>query len=365
MRVLNRLPLSCICLAIAGVGSTPIPAQAQWSATVLHPTGALRSEIWALAPGQQGGFVQLNSQEIYRGAIWGSGGSWIDLGFTGKVRAMTLSKQGGSFGPGACTWSGTPESRVSLHPAGSGVTGSLVLSLSSAQQSGYVLVNGEEHAAVWAGSAGSWVDLHPAGAVRSLAFATDGSRQWGGVDYSGSVFHAGYWSGTAASFVDLNPGPAWNSSIRGVGGGQQAGYLVPAGGLTQHAAVCSGTPSSWVDIHPYPGLGESQLYSTTGTVQVGWSHVPTASSPHAGVWFGTASSFIDLTQFLPAGFGGESIATCILQDQGRIYVGGFADGPNGQHQAVLWTYIPSPASTALFGAALARAGRRRARIRRP
>jgi hypothetical protein len=38
----------------------------------------------------------------------------------------------------------------------------------------------------------------------------------------------------------------------------------------------------------------------------------------------------------------------VIIDQGKIIIGGYADGPNGQHQAVLWTRdIPAPATLTL------------------
>jgi hypothetical protein len=107
----------------------------------------------------------------------------------------------------------------------------------------------------------------------------------------------------------------------------------------------SGTPESWIDLHPFPNAVTSIALATTGSVQVGWSHVPGFSFPHAGVWFGTATSFVDLTQFLPPGFGGESSATSIIIDQGKIIIGGYADGPKRPAPGRLWTRdIPAPSA---------------------
>jgi hypothetical protein len=119
---------------------------------------------------------------------------------------------------------------------------------------------------------------------------------------------------------------------QGVGGDEQVGYA--ARQVRGSVPPCgAGTPESFASLHAFE-LGSSILNATTGSVQVGWSNVPGFSFPHAGVWFGTAASFTDLTQFLPPGFGGESSATSIIIDQGKIIIGGYADGPSGQHQAV-------------------------------
>ena len=66
------------------------------------------------------------------------------------------------------------------------------------------------------------------------------------------------------------------------------------------------------------------------------------------VWSGTASSFIDLNQFLPAGYGGGSLATSIIVDPGITYVGGYARGPTGEKEAVLWTLVPAPGAGIAF-----------------
>jgi len=350
--------------AISAAGCFAAPAAAQWSATILHPPGAYSSSVQALAPGQQAGTVQLSSlASTGNAALWnGTAGSWSSLGQGfAAIYGTTGAQQVGQFNGHASLWSGTPASRVDLHP--SVAAGSVAYSVDATRQVGYAFVGGEYHAALWSGSAASYVDLHPTGATNSLAYATDGARQWGGVDYpgpGGQISRGGYWTGTAASFTSLNPGPAWSSSIRAMGGGQQAGYTWIPGMQQPHATIWKGTAESWQDLHPLPGSGSSYLYATTGTMQVGSSHVAGFSFPHAGVWSGTASSFIDLSQFLPAAYGGDSLATSIIVDGGITYVGGYARGPSGQNKAVLWTLVPAPPSIiALLGFALPARRRRR------
>lgn len=279
---------------------------------------------------------------------------------------MTPTHQVGFLnGFGATIWSGTPESAVSLSPVGiPGFGSSDAYGVAGDQQVGRVIINNVDRPALWRGTAGSFVDLTPPGALGGRAYATDGARQWGNIGVTtslGTRAHAGYWSGTAASFVDLNPPiEGMASGIRAIGGGQQAGVITyPNTPQLGRAATWQGTAESWRDLHPFPSFGQSYLYGTTGTAQVGWSNVPGFSSPQAGVWFGTPESFVRLSAFLPQGFGGESIATCIIEDSGRYIVGGFADGPNGQHHAFLWTRdVPAPGTVALL-LPLALAARRR------
>jgi len=349
-------------LAISVAGFLASPAAAQWSATIMHPSGAYASEIRALAPGQQaGGSVKPSFSEDYHAALWNGPGPWTSLVLGGGVVGMTVTQQVGAFGGRASLWSGTPASRVDLNPPGVAVA--VAYGVSGNQQVGYLNLAGNYNAAMWSGTAASYVSLHPSGATNSAAYATDGTRQWGfvtGPTPEGIRGTAGYWTGSASSFVSVNPGPAWNSAIQGVGGGQQVGYSLIPGMQEAHASIWAGTAQSWQDIHPFPGFGASFLYATTGTMQVGSSHVLGSTFPHAGVWSGTAASFIDLNQFLPSGYGGESLATSIIVDGGITYVGGYARGPSGEKEAVLWTLVPGPGNEIVALAGLAAwSGRRR------
>jgi len=344
--------VQALALAAAG-GSVATSAAAQWSATIMHPTGAYASEIRAVAPGQQAaGSLKPSPTEDYHAALWSGPGTWIDLGLGGGIVGMSATQQVGSFAGRASLWSGTAASRMELF---NGV--SIAYGIAGGQQVGYVSQAGNYAAAWWSGSAASYVNLHPSGATESVAYATDGMRQWGFVTAptpQGVQSTAGYWTGSASSFVSINPGPAWNSAVLGVGGGQQVGYSLIPGMQQPHATIWAGTSASWQDLHPLPGSGSSYLYATAGTMQVGSSHVPGFTFPHAGVWSGTAASFIDLNQFLPSGYGGESLATSIIVDSGITYVGGYARGPSGQKEAVLWTLVPAPRAgvVVLLGAPL-------------
>ena len=346
--------------AIAAIFQTACSASAQpqWTATVFHPAGAFLSEIRALAPGQQAGRVQLTSlPSTSQATIWsGLPASWTGLGSGGVVYGTTgLQQAGFASGFGATLWSGTPQSAVSLMPSVPGLTNAEAYGIAGDQQVGRARINQADHAALWRGSAASFVDLTPPGAQSAIAYATDGIYQWGGAGFlgpNGQYGRALRWNGSPESTLDFTPPGAVFCGVLGVGGGVQVGSATFPGN-PGHAVMWQGTPESWMDLHPFPGFGTSILLAAAGSVQAGWSHAPGFSSPHAGVWFGTAESFVDLTQFLPAGFGGESSATSVIIDQGRIIVGGYADGPTGEHRAVIWTRdIPAPAGGGVLAAFL-------------
>ena len=110
---------------------------------------------------------------------------------------------------------------------------------------------------------------------------------------------------------------------------------------------------------PFPGFGASILQATTGQVQAGYSHVPGSGVPHAGVWFGTAASFVDLHQFLPPGYF-SSGAYAIYQDASGIVIGGNAvSSMTGRAEAFIWTTIPAPGAAPLLAFGVFASRRRR------
>jgi len=284
--------------------------------------------------------------------IWDSSASnWISLSpapqtDSGNVFGMWESQQVGALNGRASLWSGSAASHVDLSPPGLG-TSSRALAIAGGQQVGDATLLGQEpRAALWRGSAASYVNLHPAGALRSFGNATDGLQQGGRADFVvpgiGTVQHAALWNGSAASFVDLNPGPGFFSAILAMSPGQQVGWVHGIGG--QRAAMWSGTAQSWVNLHPSPA-GDSMLFGTNGAAQVGFSHVPGSAFGHAGLWFGSASSFIDLQSFLPARFDSSAAYSVSLVGE-RLYIAGAAYDPVlGRSEAYLWVGpVPAPAS---------------------
>jgi len=82
---------------------------------------------------------------------------------------------------------------------------------------------------------------------------------------------------------------------------------------------------------------------------------------HAGFWNGSASSFVDLHQFLPVGFS-FSDARGIWESGGVTYVVGYGlNTVTGQTEALMWVtdVVPEPGSRLVLGAGLAALALRR------
>ncbi len=149
------------------------------------------SAAHAVARGQQAGSVGFGSGA--HPVVWsGSAVSWVDLlpsrlaGWKilgGEIFATTGTQQAGYVlrevdgeNPEriACRWEGTPQSSVSLHPAGATESG--VYGMTEDVQAGYATLGGLSHAGIWMGSSGSWLDLHP---YLTLTDPQEASVAWG------------------------------------------------------------------------------------------------------------------------------------------------------------------------------------------
>jgi hypothetical protein len=266
--------------------------------------------------------------------------------------------QVGTLNGHASLWQGTPESRVDLNPAGSAL--SYARAIAGTRQFGFVYpgsTTAPARAAMWSGTAASYLDLNPPGAVTSYIIAAYGEQQGGNASFvsQGGPFRAGLWSGTAGSFVSLHPGSQFTDSfVGGMAEGEQVGAVATPG--THHAALWHGTAQSFLDLNP-PAYNYSELLATIGGVEVGYVYT---GLTYAGIWYGSASSFVNLGQFLPAGYH-DSRATSIATDGTSYFVGGYAFGPSGYPEAFLWTGpVPAPAGlTLLLGAGLIAVRRRR------
>src|SRR5690606_34917887 len=118
------------------------PAAAQWRAVRLHNPAAFSSSLAHAGAGSvQGGRAAINGRDWP--VLWhASANQWVNLGSGpndgGAVLAMDGQHQVGfSYrAGGAAMWSGTPESRVDLHPAG--YEGSYAHGVGDGEQVGYV-----------------------------------------------------------------------------------------------------------------------------------------------------------------------------------------------------------------------------------
>ena len=350
-------------LALLCLGGSP--AFAEWTVVNLNPAGAF-SYAWGVSGGKQVGevFVSVREYSVAHAALWsGTAASWVDLnpagaGAQGSIAWGVSGGQqvgdavfgdiwtcSGNYTWHASLWSGTAESWVDLHPAGAGAQGgSSARGVSGGKQVGWASIlpsDWDPHAGLWSGTAASWVDLNPAGVWASMAYGVSGGKQVGWALAGNNAYHASLWSGTAASWVDLNPAGAGWSEALGVSGGQQVGYARI--GSVEHAGLWSGTAATWVDLNPAEAT-DSIAYGVSGGWQVGYADFD--GIEHAGLWSGTAASWVDLHAFLPAGVYSRSEATSVEVSDGEIWVAGYADG-----QALLWHYIPEPATMALLGLA--------------
>ncbi|MBX3378392.1 MAG: hypothetical protein KF678_15470 [Phycisphaeraceae bacterium] len=332
--------MCCACLALV-----PSPANAQFTATRLSEN---LSYAYAVRGGIVGGFI-INT--IVDPVIWPVPGGpplslWSPAVGGGRILAMTETHQFGEGGPGAAMWAGTASSMVSLHPVGAET--SSILAASSTRQGGWMNFPGQEYqAALWSGTASSVVSLQPPGAINSRVLAMTESHQGGFVRYpgqpgQGNPTHAVMWSGSASSLIDLHPAGYATSGILGMFEDQQVGSAT-AGGTTR-AGMWFGTPESFRSLHPFSD-GLSVANATCGSAQVGWMNSVGLGSAgvRAVIWFGTAESVMDLSQFLPPGYG-QSIATCVEERNGVFTVGGYVRYGTTD-QAFVWTGVPAPGTT--------------------
>lgn len=315
-------------LTVLALGS---PALAQeWRVVVLHPPGAMFSEVNAVSGTRQAGSITWATGTTEAGTWLATSSSWMSLpapiGGPGYVFGMDERRLVGYSAPGAAIWNSTSGTYVNMHPEGAfsssahATHGNLQVGIVGFASIGY-------HAALWRGTRKSFVDLHPPGAVHSYALATDGVLQGGYSEWPG--MRATLWIGTPESFIILSTMP---SKVSGMAPGVQVGEVIFPQGGTAHAALWSGTPQSFVDLNP---VGAStRLYATTGRVHVGQGILVAPGVAHAVINFGTVDSWLDLHQFLPPQYTTFSAAKAVHQEGDTLYVGGYAE--DGHNHAILW-----------------------------
>jgi hypothetical protein len=157
-----------------------------------------------------------------------------------------------------------------------------------------------------------------------------GSWSYRGVQYDGS--HACMWSGSQASLVGMEPPGSTSSGISAAHVGQQGGSATFAG--NSHAVLWSGDAQSAVDVHP-AGSATSSISDIHTGIQVG------TSDNRAGIWRGSADSFVDLHAFLPASFLSSSAADVYVDRRGAIsVVGSGYNSDAARTEALLWRLPP-------------------------
>jgi hypothetical protein len=113
----------------------------------------------------------------------------------------------------------------------------------------------------------------------------------------------------------------------------QGGHAIVGGFM--HAGVWSGTAASWVDLDSSGTFHPSRVTAMSGGVQVGNGLV--GGSDHALLWNGTAASVIDLHSFLPPEFE-NSVATGVWTDGTTTRVCGWGSNTlTSRGEALLWS----------------------------
>jgi hypothetical protein len=200
-------------------------------------------------------------------------------------------------------WSGSASSALDLTPAGS--VGGALLAGSAAVQVGWwwwpyqCPIGGawytsyHRHGAMWNGTAESHDDVHYSGAEYSSVRDTDGALHVGGAswdDASGNAYsRAAIFPPPNHNYLSLHPTGYSNSSSTAIDGEHQFGSAnTPFPGPTTHAGMWTGTAASFVDLHP-PGASRSWIGHAADGQQVGSAEI--GGTLTSGTWDGAAGTF--------------------------------------------------------------------------
>ncbi|MFN0131230.1 MAG: hypothetical protein ACKVW3_01660, partial [Phycisphaerales bacterium] len=254
--------------------------------------------------------------------------------------------QGGRYRGKACVWQGTWQSRRDL-PVPANVAGNAVTDGAGSQAVGYADVwpGSRRHGLLWDLNGSGYVNMTPTGAESSDLAFTDGARQSGYAAFPNAtagfaVPHALVWNGSPNNYTDFNPGPGYASAITAIDGDRYfGGFTEDFGTGIAHAAIWIGGPETVIDLRP-PGFVHSSIADGTRNIQVGAATGPGGGFLRAAAWFGSASTYVDLSQFLPPNCY-NSLATGVWESpEGIAYVSGYAICPSPlggtTFQAFLW-----------------------------
>ena len=331
-----KLPLSI--LLVVAFGSFVSPAHSQWQVSYLHPRWCTRSWGAGVSGADEVGRTRFTAAASFNtyGALWtGTAASYVNMNPAGALSSRIDGTDGvhqvGTFSPTptippshaytpyfAGMWSGTPASMVSLHPSGGNYEPwSHALAVEGNIQTGDYEPNTEpyiQRGERWSGTAASHVALSSPGFSSAAGQGTDGTSIAGWVSTSqipgSGPFHAALWTFGPNSFVDLNPAGALSSRAHDVEGNLQVGTATLGGGW--HAVIWSGTAASVADVNP-AGATSSAIYGIDGGIQVG-SATFSGVVNNAGLWTGTAGSFLNLHSLLTPGTYSSSEASAVWTD---------------------------------------------------
>ena len=339
----------------------PADMHVAWTATSLHPSGAISSRGYGVGDGQETGTVVYTATDgnEEHAVLWsGTAESMIDLHNPSTIKTGAVATAGGMQGgnwwepfeifqngqwylvyfPEACAWSGSAGSFQNLRVSGWEYSG--VYDSDGVHQIGAVSRDDEvgnvyTRAGMWSGTSGSWMSLHPSSGVsNSSGAALDGDQQYGSIltPYPGPIRKAAKWSGTAASYEDMHPAGASRSWISGAGDGQQVGSA-EFGGVVR-AMLWSGHKLSAIDL-----TGSDDLIPTVmdaaGGLQVGTRFV---GATHAVVLASDGDDWVDLHEALGPDYSISRAEGIDVEEDGTIRIVGWAHNDAlGRDEAVVWT----------------------------
>ncbi len=213
----------------------------------------------------------------------------------GQANAISGGVVGGSLNGGAILWNETGS--INMHPAG--YTFSAIFGLNGNMSVGYAGTSSTAQSPLmWVGTSPTVLPV-PFAYLIGRATATDGlqivgTATEGNLERGFGASHALLWNVADGSVVDLGK----NNTVLGVGGGVQVGTKLGSKGTT--AGMWRGTAASFVDLHPR-SYDVSIACDTNGAVQVGYVgldvRVRSEGRPRdirfysAGYWTGSATSF--------------------------------------------------------------------------
>lgn len=162
-----------------------------------------------------------------------------------------------------------------------------------------------QHAAIWPEPGTNPIDLNPNAALTSSALgATAGIQVGTFVPVSApNSTRAAFWKGSRSSFTDLSP-TAKKAAAHAASGQEQFGF--------EDGRACGwrGTAASKFDLHP-TGADTSKCLGADSIYQVG--EAVFKGRTHAGLWTGTAGSFLDLHTALPKGYRSSSAKAVLFR----------------------------------------------------
>jgi hypothetical protein len=357
-------PVAAAALSMSVSQSQLPPGIVKYVVADLNPTasGWATSRGAHISYGKSSGYVANSTSTTVHAALWNNmTASIVDLQPTsGTYKSSQLDDVSGGQQVGFATvsssnfdhamlWSGSAGNPVDLNPTG--FDSSYAQATTGTQQVGYGFKTGSNlpHALLWNGSASNYVDLNPIGWVSSYALAASGTRQVGYGLTSTYGLHAVVWSGTASG-TDIHPagGAFQDSRATAVTASLIGGYGTDAVSGYVHAILWTSL-TTVVDLNP-AGFKDSQVNAINGTTEVGYGRLSTDTLglTHAVLWTGSAGTYVDLNQYLPANY--DSAEADGVDANGNV-VGTAHDTVSGLYHAVVWSaQVPEPPALALMAA---------------